>query len=120
MATHNFDIKVSPKFWRYLFILYSAIILIISIIPTSSAVGGYDKLKHFLAFFLFVILLRYSWKINFLVSIIITVAFGGFIELIQAFIPYRSCDILDLAADGVGGVLGSFLMLHIKGKKLSS
>ncbi|HDD43241.1 MAG TPA: VanZ family protein, partial [Candidatus Desulfofervidus auxilii] len=49
-------------------------------------------------------------------GIIITIAFGGFIELIQAFIPYRSCDILDLTADGIGGILGSFFMLQIKSK----
>jgi len=105
------------KNWiRYFFFIYSAIILILSIIPTYSVVEGSDKLKHFLAFFLFVILLRYSWKINFLQVIIINIAFGGFIELIQAFIPYRSCNILDLTADGIGGILGSFFMLQMKSK----
>jgi VanZ family protein len=83
---------------------------LLSIIPTSSHIGESDKLNHFLAFFLFAILLRFSYGVTFFQGIVLSIAFGGFIELIQAFIPYRSCEFLDLGADGLGAILGSILL----------
>jgi len=71
-----------------------------------------------LAFFLFAILLRFSHRITFFQGIVFSIAFGGFIELIQAFIPYRSCELLDLGADGIGAILGSSLFsIFVKSKK---
>ncbi len=105
---------MDKKFFRWIFWLYSIVLFILSVVPLSPTIGGSDKIKHFLAFFIFVILLRLSWKIKFWQSIAIALFFGGLIEVVQAFIPYRSCDILDFTADAIGAFLGSISLIAFK------
>ncbi len=43
--------------------------------------------------------------------------YGVFDELHQSFVPGRNCDIADIAADGIGACLGSFLPLMDRYRK---
>ncbi|GAB6077202.1 VanZ family protein [Desulfurobacterium crinifex] len=105
---------------RLFFYLYSIILTVLSVIPASPQIGKTDKLNHFLAFFLFVILLRSSYKVTSLQGIILSITFGAVIEIIQLFIPYRSGEVLDLVADGIGAILGSTLFsILIRIKKVN-
>ncbi|UXI68226.1 VanZ family protein [Tahibacter amnicola] len=47
------------------------------------------------------------------------VAFGGLIELLQALVPYRAADGMDLAADALGVLLGWALATSPLGNLLS-
>ena len=63
-----------------------------------------DKVSHILAFVALSFLLDYSFP-NRGFSIgdaMALLGFGLLIECIQYFIPYRTCSILDLGADGIG------------------
>jgi VanZ family protein len=63
-----------------------------------------DKVSHILAFYVLAFLLDFSvperpFNLKLAVALL---GFGLLIELIQYFIPYRSCSLLDLAADAIG------------------
>lgn len=72
-----------------------------------------DKLYHFIAFAGLAFLLcwaipssRVSWGKILLLAAGIAVGYAVIDELTQQFIPGRSCDIWDLAADSVGVLIG--------------
>lgn len=66
-----------------------------------------DKINHLAAFYGLALLAdfaapdrRFGWRKG-----LALLAFGGLIELIQAFLPYRESSLLDLLADAVALVL---------------
>ncbi len=67
----------------------------------------WDKANHFSAFFVLYILLSLAYP-NFktLAKIVILLAFGIQIEIVQGFIAGRSSSLLDIVADSVGILLG--------------
>jgi VanZ family protein len=46
--------------------------------------------------------LVYSRQTTWLRTAGIMIAYGGVIEIVQAILPYRSCSLLDMVADGIG------------------
>ncbi len=89
-------------------------------LPDLGIVGA-DKFAHFSEFLVFSILLTrailgqslkisLSWAI--VLSIIIAIFYAAIDEWHQIFIPGRQADILDFAADIVGIVLGTLLLLR--------
>ncbi|MEO2069356.1 MAG: VanZ family protein [Desulfurobacteriaceae bacterium] len=112
-------IEKNRKVLKVLFVFYSFFIFVLSVIPRGIEVGSSDKLSHFLAFFVFAVLLKVSYRIPFMKTIVFSLLFGSFIEFVQFFLPYRSCDPLDLVADGAGSVLGSLVIsvLLLRSKK---
>lgn len=110
-----------PNFWRIvariaticLFIYWLAIFTGTHL-PSRALpqVNLSDKLCHCLAFFGLAFLLawaiptaRNAWK-HLAIAGTIAMAYSCFDELTQIFIPGRSCDIWDVAADSVGVLLG--------------
>jgi len=77
--------------------------------PPPSADVGWDKANHALAFATLALVAELAfWPVQTRrrrISIGL-VAFGGFIELVQAQIPERSGDWADLAADATGIAIG--------------
>lgn len=72
---------------------------------------GNDKLGHMLGF----LLLMLSTHLAFLPasrwhSAGWLLGYGLFIELIQGLLPYRSMELADLAADGLGIAIGALLL----------
>ena len=92
------------RLWLYVFIL--ALIGGIYLALKHEQGGGIpnmDKVLHASAFFSFAFLLDlattgsfWRWKLPLLLC------YGGFIEILQAFVPWRSCSLADLAADACG------------------
>src|SRR2546423_11531531 len=78
----------------------------------------FDKLVHFTLFLVLFFLWRtaFSWRINNydLFLFILTVAFGFAVEIIQGnWIPGRTFDLYDLAADAVGSLTGLIVRARI-------
>ena len=66
--------------------------------------GNHDKYTHLLAFGYLTgaFSIVYSRQTTWLRTAGIMIAYGGVIEIVQAFLPYRSCSWLDIVADGIG------------------
>lgn len=85
----------------------------------------FDKLIHFIEFFVFSILalraiekwkLLDNWKWNLTVplSILLSTAYAASDEIHQYFVPGRSCDLYDFWADMVGIIVGAVIYCFIK------
>jgi len=73
-----------------------------------------DKVGHIVAFLYLAFLLDFSFpESRFdILKVILLLAYGLLIEVIQYFLPYRTSSFLDLLADGVGVAL-YFLLIPI-------
>jgi VanZ family protein len=78
---------------------------------------GSDKLYHFLAFTLLVMPLTFNKLKNIYWVLPIVIIFGALIELIQPFVG-RHGDINDFYADAIGSVIGVFMIVLIKLKRI--
>ncbi len=95
------------RVWLYRVLLAAALLTISFLATTRLAIPVAremnDKVSHALAFFLLALLVDYSflaWK--FRTKALVLIAYGLSLELTQAYLPYRSCSLLDLGADAVG------------------
>lgn len=113
-------------FFRYQFpaLGWALIIFIGSSIPAryfpSHTIFQYDKLIHIVLFMIFGILVyrmlepysgrnSYSWARIFF-SISVVVLYGVMDEFHQGYVPGRSVDVWDAAADTFGGVLSAIIV----------
>jgi VanZ family protein len=66
--------------------------------------GNHDKYMHLLGFGYLTgaFSMVYSRQTTWLRTAGIMIAYGGVIEIVQAFLSYRSCSLLDMVADGIG------------------
>jgi VanZ family protein len=101
--------------WRALLLSLMAVTCWFAFIPhpPELPLSPGDKLQHFTAFACLTgcCLLGFhaGWRgIGWTTSGML--AFGGFIEIVQSFIPGRSSEWLDLGADSVGIVIGLVLI----------
>ena len=103
-------------------VLYWVLLLIATSLPANDipALGLYDKFYHLgaytvLSFFLYLTLI-YQKKSKFLfekagiATIIVTSVYGALDEVHQIFVPGRSAEILDWAADLIGACLGVYIV----------
>ena len=97
--------------------LYSAAIFVIGSLPATPAVarGMSDKVQHTLGFALLAWLtcralsrLRSGWALPrvLMSSAAFSILIGGALELWQGWLGYRSCELLDWVADGLGAGIG--------------
>jgi len=106
-------------------LLWSLLIALLLVAPVPGAEGGHgwfqtlealgaDKLVH-LALFAVQALLVWRWlhsaglRAPGLWAVLAAVAYGALTELVQRSLPARHGDLLDLAADGFGALLGALL-----------
>lgn len=67
----------------------------------------WDKGNHFVAFFVLYVLLSLAYKnLGVLTKVLLLLAFGLQIEIVQYFIEGRFFSLLDVLADSVGIVIG--------------
>ena len=67
----------------------------------------WDKANHFTAFMTLYILLSLAYRhLSVLMKIVLLLAFGMQIEIVQSFIPGRDFSLFDVVADSVGIVIG--------------
>ena len=89
-------------------ILLAAALLAISFLATTSlaipvAENMNDKINHVIAFFLLALLVDLSFPAwSFRTKVLVLIAYGLSIEVVQAYLPYRSCSLFDLGADAGG------------------
>jgi len=89
-----------------------AIILVLALIPAAPELpsAGWDKGNHVLAFLVLTVLGGRAYPNHIAIILVGAVLYGGLIEVLQSFIPYRSAEWADLAADAVGAFLGRALL----------
>jgi VanZ family protein len=106
------------------------VVLILSVMPSNGlpkiAVRNIDKAVHILFYFGIVLAMFFDYffknqtlkiaKKDLLIFLLFPLIFGGFIEIIQGIIPYRSAEILDLISDFLGGILGLLVVWLFRGK----
>lgn len=107
-------------------VLWAILILILSVIPAidtpSISWMEPDKLVHVIFYIILTLLIcraliskkghSSKWIILF-IGLIVSVLYGGLIEIIQEqLLSWRSGDLLDFAADAVGAVLGSLIFIY--------
>jgi VanZ family protein len=102
------------RLWRWVLALLLVIVSYLALSPAPPHVldTGWDKLNHVSAF---VALAFAAWlgfaksQRNQRLGMLALLAYGGAIELIQLFVPGRSCEWGDLLADAIGISLGVLL-----------
>jgi VanZ family protein len=124
-----FGLMPDDKSKRYLPpLIWAGLIILGSSIPNLSGletgITVEDKIVHFTEYFVLGFLVsravvRYGVvnKRRFPVMIMIVVAFGVLDELHQAFIPGRTVEMLDMAADILGALTSIMLYTWLVGRK---
>jgi VanZ family protein len=106
--------------WRVAAIVWAALVVVLGVLPTQSTVqavsGGRDDLTtsagHFAAYIVLAFMLAVAlddWRISrraLLGAAALAVALGVAIELAQAPLPYRDCQLADALVDAAGAALG--------------
>ena len=93
--------------YRAVFVLALFFISYGAFTPTESSqsILYLDKFVHFLAFLMLTFLLDISLRDSINVqrhAILFLIAYAGFIEFVQYFLPYRSAEIYDFFSDLLG------------------
>jgi VanZ family protein len=98
--------------------IYNGMIWFLSSRPLPINIGSFDKMVHITEYSIFGFLLAFMFELtrkNVNPSARYCMIFGAFIggldEIHQYFVPGRSCDILDFAADITGTALGILIWL---------
>ena len=101
--------------------VYSLFIFVISVLPVREPKEleylYTDKIVHFSIYFVLVLLFSYAFfriRHLYVKSFIYAFSLGLFIEVLQYFIPYRSFDILDIAANCLGAVMGLLITYRLE------
>jgi VanZ family protein len=108
-------LATTPRLWRVVMAWIGLVVGYLALTPTppQDFTTGWDKLNHFAAFSA----LSMSGSLGFrrtrvLVFVLLAlIAYGGLIEVAQYFVPGRSSEWADLAADAVGIACGAVLVL---------
>jgi len=101
--------SIPPPIRRGLFLFCSAALLVVTLMPSAllPEAHGADKVEHALAFAILTVLAVWSlpwraWKL-----VIMLIAFGILIEILQAVLPFnRDAEAWDVLADSIGIAAG--------------
>ena len=100
--------------WRLLLLLFAVVISSIALMPTSTVSiqidSGWDKLNHVVGFAAMGFAGCMGWPASRrarLLVLLVLLAFGGLIELLQLAIPDADAEWRDLNADAIGIALGA-------------
>lgn len=107
----RFDFS-APSFWRLPFWICLIAVLVLALLPPSidMPTTGWDKLNHALAFGVLALLSSRAYPGHYLRLLILLLAYGGLIEVLQSFTTYRFAEWADLLADGIGLVMALLLV----------
>jgi VanZ family protein len=114
--------------WWTLTACYAIAIIAGSVIPIDQDISrhSFDKWIHVLEYMLFALLLfqsgissDFSLSNIFWISVAFPILYGGLIELIQHFLPYRSMDVMDFVTNAMGVFVGNIFcgLLNPKRKR---
>ncbi len=98
---------MTKRFWQCAAWLSVITIFVLCTIPSPQlvSVSYADKIQHFVAFAAVSFLFRLAYPQNPGKAYFAAFILGGAVELVQAMIPWRSAEWLDLLADSMGIVL---------------
>lgn len=113
--------KALFKYWAPV-IVYMAFIMAVSIMPAPEElplIPYIDKFYHLLTYLVLGVLLSRAFNAGgkertILKPFAFAFLYGALIEVLQSFTPYRSAEALDAAANGLGGLAGSYIYLRYK------
>ena len=123
----TFLLRISQSVRFILVILYVGCIVTLSLLPPQAfpklpLFAGFDKVVHFMMYFIFSILLSWAVKTElkyrrlFLI-IPVTIGWGVFMEIMQLEMHLgRSFDIYDILANSTGVVVGVLLYVIVTRK----
>jgi VanZ family protein len=94
--------------WQAAFWVLAAAILCLALAPASDAMPGtgWDKSNHLIAFALLTVSGLHAYPSRAAAVLSGVLAYGGLIELVQLFTPYRTGEWSDLLVDGIGVLAG--------------
>ena len=106
--------------WRVAAVVWAAAIVVFGVLPTQGLIhgvaGGRDdqvtSAGHFAAYVVLAFVLAVAlddWRLSrraVLGAAVLAVSLGVAIELVQAPLPYRDCQLADALIDAVGAALG--------------
>lgn len=97
-----------------LFVLYVAAMVVAFLVPVPtlpvSLPNQFDKMVHFGIFLGFALLLHLDRRPRLAITLLVSLAFAGGVELVQSLLPYRSGDWRDFAAGAAGAMLAVLLI----------
>ncbi len=105
---------MNVKFLKAIFWFYTVVILYFSFSPWVVQTPVSDKVNHFIAFFVYVILLKESYNTSYWGSFFYSTFLCIFIESVQYFLPYRTSEYGDIMAGILGITSGIFMYFVIK------
>ncbi len=94
--------------WAFIFWSCVAVVLLLSLSPPAEHLlaAGWDKSNHVLAFSVLAILGCRTYPSHLAAVMAGLLLYGGLIEVLQSFTPYRVAEWGDIIADGLGLFLG--------------
>jgi VanZ family protein len=107
---------LSRRLWRTILVLLWMVVSYLALTPSpqNGPDLGWDKLNHTSAF----VALAFAAWLGFAQArrsqrlwMLVLLAYGGGIEILQLYVPGRSCEWGDLLADAVGIAVGAFLAM---------
>ncbi len=102
--------------WQLILFVLVCVVCYLTLTPSppKGVDLGWDKLNHATAFAALTVAGCFafpgSWR-TVLAVLLGLLALGGLIEVVQYFVPGRSCDLLDVVADAVGMAVGATVAL---------
>lgn len=98
----------STRFWRLALVGVSIMVLALSLLPLGpdAPTTGWDKTNHLLAFATLAVLGCLAYPERIPITLLVLLAYGALIEVLQSFTDYRSAEWADLLADALGLVVG--------------
>jgi VanZ family protein len=110
------DTRPKTRPWRWALLMLAALVAVLALLPAPPRQMdlGWDKLNHLAAFGALGLCAVFGWRNSRaarLGVLVVLLAFGGTIELLQLQVPNRSGEWADLGADAIGIGLGALLAL---------
>ena len=99
------------RWWRWLLALLLCAVTWLALAPAPPPLlsTGWDKLNHALAFSTLAVVATMAFAAAWRRIGVALLAYGGLIEILQAFIPPREADLADLLTDALGIAIGLLL-----------
>jgi len=105
---------MNSKLLKLFFWFYTAFILYFAFTPLAVQTPVSDKINHFAAFFIYVILLKESYNTSYWGSFFYATFMCVFVEFVQYFLPYRTSEYGDILAGILGITSGIFMYFVLK------
>lgn len=104
--------------WKFAFWILLPIVMVASLLPDTSSLPttGWDKSNHLLAYLTLSLLGMRAYPAQTGRVLLGLFLYGGLIEVLQSFTPYRMADYADMLANSLG-LLAGWAMTAILAKR---